>query len=248
MTHLVTRPAAALRGVLQRREGAHLQEVRRHPSRQEAAARLGEDLGHDSPSAHRRCMLRRRCCCGLRLARGGVAQQYPSGPVTIVVPFTPGGTTDILGRLAGEVLQNEFKSSVVIENRTGAGGIIGNTSVARAAPDGQTLLLAPTAFSIVPFTSKNVPYDAGARLQADHADGLHPQRHGGVAVAAGEHGEGVHRLREIGRQEPDLCLARARHADPARRRGVRAPDRHQAPACAVPRRGAVRHRPDGRAR
>src|SRR5262249_23186637 len=61
--------------------------------------------------------------------------------------------------LAGEVLQNEFKSSVVIENRTGAGGIIGNTMVARAAPDGQTLLLAPTAFSIVPYTSKNVPYD-----------------------------------------------------------------------------------------
>jgi len=87
------------------------------------------------------------------------AQQYPSGPITIVVPFAPGGTTDILGRLAGEVLQNEFKSSVVIENRTGAGGIIGNNAVARAAPDGQTLLLAPTAFSIVPFTTKNVPYD-----------------------------------------------------------------------------------------
>jgi tripartite-type tricarboxylate transporter receptor subunit TctC len=89
-----------------------------------------------------------------------LAQQYPNGPVTIVVPFAPGGTTDILGRLAGEVLQNEFKSNFVIENRTGAGGIIGNTSVARAAPDGQTLLLAPTAFSIVPFTSKSVPYDA----------------------------------------------------------------------------------------
>ena len=88
------------------------------------------------------------------------AQPYPSGPVTIVVPFTPGGSTDILGRLAAEVLQNEFKQSVVVENRTGAGGIIGNASVARAAPDGQTLLLAPTAFSIVPFTSKNIPYDA----------------------------------------------------------------------------------------
>src|SRR6185295_15648880 len=87
------------------------------------------------------------------------AQQYPTGPITIVVPFTPGGTTDILGRLAGEVLQNEFKQSAVIENRTGGGGVIGNASVARAAPDGQTLLLAPTAFSIVPFTSKNVPYD-----------------------------------------------------------------------------------------
>ena len=89
-----------------------------------------------------------------------LAQQYPSGPITIVVPFTPGGTTDILGRLASEVLQNEFKQSVIVENRTGGGGVIGNASVARATPDGQTLLLAPTAFSIVPFTTKNIPYDA----------------------------------------------------------------------------------------
>jgi tripartite-type tricarboxylate transporter receptor subunit TctC len=94
------------------------------------------------------------------LSGAAFAQQYPSGPVTIVVPFTPGGSTDILGRLAAEVLQNNFKQSVVVENRTGGGGIIGNASVARSAPDGQTLLLAPTAFSIVPFTSKNVPYDA----------------------------------------------------------------------------------------
>ncbi len=94
------------------------------------------------------------------LPGAALAQQYPSGPITVVVPFTPGGTTDILGRLAAEVLQNEFKQSVVVENRTGGGGIIGNASVARATPDGQTLLLAPTAFSIVPFTSKNVPYDA----------------------------------------------------------------------------------------
>jgi tripartite-type tricarboxylate transporter receptor subunit TctC len=94
------------------------------------------------------------------LSGAAFTQQYPSGPITIVVPFTPGGTTDILGRLAGEVLQNEFKQSVVVENRTGGGGIIGNASVARAAPDGQTLLLAPTAFSIVPFTTKNIPYDA----------------------------------------------------------------------------------------
>ncbi len=91
------------------------------------------------------------------LSGAAFAQQYPSGPVTIVVPFTPGGSTDILGRLAAEVLQNEFKQTVVVENRTGAGGIVGNASVARSAPDGHTLLLAPTAFSIVPFISKNVP-------------------------------------------------------------------------------------------
>lgn len=93
------------------------------------------------------------------------AQQWPTGPVTIVVPFVPGGTTDILGRMAAEILQNEYKGTFVVENRTGAGGVIGNQSVARAAPDGHTLLLAPTALAIVPFVSKNVPYDTRRDLK-----------------------------------------------------------------------------------
>jgi tripartite-type tricarboxylate transporter receptor subunit TctC len=88
-----------------------------------------------------------------------VAQQYPTGPITIVLGFAPAGTTDILARLAAEVLQAEFRQSAVIENRTGGGGIIANASVARAAPDGKTLLLAPTAYAIVPYTTKNLPYD-----------------------------------------------------------------------------------------
>ncbi len=87
------------------------------------------------------------------------AQNYPSKPVTIIVPFAPGGTTDILARLAAEILQKEFKQSFVTENRTGAGGVIGNTAVARAAPDGYTLLFTPTAFGITPYTTKNVSYD-----------------------------------------------------------------------------------------
>ncbi len=103
---------------------------------------------------------------GSAIAAGAAqAQQWPNGPVTIVVPFVPGGTTDILGRLAAEILQNEYKANVIVENRTGAGGVIGNTSVARAAPDGQTLLLAPTALGIVPFVSKNVPYDTRRDLK-----------------------------------------------------------------------------------
>lgn len=87
------------------------------------------------------------------------ADDYPSHPVTIIVPFAAGGTVDILGRLAAEVLQKELHQSVIVENRTGAGGVIGNTVVARSAPDGYTLLLAPTAFAIVPYIYRSLPYD-----------------------------------------------------------------------------------------
>jgi len=86
------------------------------------------------------------------------ADEYPSRPVTIIVPFAPGGSTDILGRYAGEVLQRELKQSFVVENRTGAGGVIGISAAAKAAADGYTLLHAPTSFGLLPHLMKNVPY------------------------------------------------------------------------------------------
>ena len=87
------------------------------------------------------------------------AQTYPSGPVTIIVPFAPGGTVDIMGRLAASTLEQKLKKPFVVENRTGAGGTIGSAAVARSAPDGQTLLLAPTAFAIAPYMYKTLSFD-----------------------------------------------------------------------------------------
>lgn len=75
------------------------------------------------------------------VSQPAIAQAYPERPVTIIVPFTPGGTTDILAREIGARLQAAFGQSVIIDNRPGAGGSIGAEVAARAKPDGYTLLM-----------------------------------------------------------------------------------------------------------
>jgi hypothetical protein len=92
-------------------------------------------------------------------AQARAEDSYPSHNITMVVSYTPGGITDTLARIAAEAIQNGLKQTVVVENRAGAGGLIGNSYVARSAPDGYTLLTAPTAFGIQPFTYKKLPYD-----------------------------------------------------------------------------------------
>jgi tripartite-type tricarboxylate transporter receptor subunit TctC len=88
------------------------------------------------------------------------AQDYPTRSVTIVVPFTPGGTTDILARLFGQRLEQRLGKPFVIENRPGAGMQIGSVAVAKSAPDGYTLLLAPSSAMAVNVTLyKKLPYD-----------------------------------------------------------------------------------------
>jgi tripartite-type tricarboxylate transporter receptor subunit TctC len=72
---------------------------------------------------------------------GASAQDFPTKPITIVVPFSAGGTTDILARIVGQGLQGELKQSTVVDNRAGAGGNIGTQAVARAQADGYTLLM-----------------------------------------------------------------------------------------------------------
>src|SRR5947208_7544334 len=70
-----------------------------------------------------------------------LAQEYPSRPVKIIVPFGAGGPADVTARQIGSILQENFGQPFVIENRTGAGGVIGTLEVAKAGPDGYTLLM-----------------------------------------------------------------------------------------------------------
>jgi tripartite-type tricarboxylate transporter receptor subunit TctC len=87
------------------------------------------------------------------------AQDYPSRPIRLVVPFAAGGGTDTLSRIFGQVLQEHLGGTVLIENIGGAGGSIGTGQVAKASPDGYTILTATPSITINPHIQKNVPYN-----------------------------------------------------------------------------------------
>ncbi|WP_245152382.1 Bug family tripartite tricarboxylate transporter substrate binding protein [Allopusillimonas soli] len=93
---------------------------------------------------------------------GAIAQApqgYPAGPVSIIVPFVPGGATDALGRLLAQALNERWKTPVVVENKPGASGVIGTDYVAKAQPDGLTLLLGTqTALAVTP-SLKSLSYN-----------------------------------------------------------------------------------------
>ena len=93
------------------------------------------------------------------------AQAWPDKPVTIVVPFPPGGSTDTLARTLAASMQAKLGQTVIVENKAGATGTIGTAQVARAPADGHTVLVSSLGpFVIAPHLLKNVPYDAGRDL------------------------------------------------------------------------------------
>jgi len=87
------------------------------------------------------------------------ADNYPNRPVTIVVPFTPGASTDTLARFEADALQHALHQAFVVENRPGAGGEIGIAYAAKAAPDGYTLLHAPSVIALLPYMKKSISYN-----------------------------------------------------------------------------------------
>ncbi len=97
------------------------------------------------------------CAC-LPLAPAS-AQTWPSKPVRIVVPYAPGGGIDVVARVMAQKLGEQTGGTFVVENRPGGGGVIGAELVARAAPDGHTLLASSTEFAINPAVRPKLPYD-----------------------------------------------------------------------------------------
>lgn len=102
----------------------------------------------------------RRTLLGSVLAAPALAQDWPSRPVRVVLPYPPGGPTDLIGRVVAQRAQQELGQPLVIENKPGASGTIGAAEVSRAAPDGQVFLMNASIHVIIPHLNPNMPFDA----------------------------------------------------------------------------------------
>jgi tripartite-type tricarboxylate transporter receptor subunit TctC len=98
-------------------------------------------------------------CCLVASARAGLAQQWPQQSIHIIVAFGPGGGADIIGRILADAMQERLGKPVIVENKPGAGGILGNELVAHATADGYTLGIMTAGQIIAAVTRKDMPYD-----------------------------------------------------------------------------------------
>jgi tripartite-type tricarboxylate transporter receptor subunit TctC len=119
---------------------------------------------HPTPALTRRGALLLTAALGLA-GTAWAQTDWPSKPVKIVVPFAPGGTTDLTARILAEQLSQSFKQTFVVENKAGAGGNLGAAEVAKAAPDGYTFLMGtPGTQAINQFLYPKMPYDTARDL------------------------------------------------------------------------------------
>ena len=157
----------------------------------------------------------------------------------IIVPFAPGGPADIFARELGQYLSEALKQSFVIEDRPGAGSIIGTDAVANSAPDGYTLLLMSNTHTTNELLIPNKPFelmrDFVAMAPINYSDLLmvvHPRYR--------PRPQGIHRAREVQTRAAQLRVVGARHALPHGGRTVQSDERHRHRACAATRAPAIR--------
>ena len=113
-----------------------------------------------------RCVLIALFALTVLAPAGAQAEEWPVKPVHVVIPFGAGSATDVIPRIVFDRLGADLGQTIVVENRGGAGGTIGNAMVAKAAPDGYTLLTTSSAYTVAPSLYAHLSYDAAADLTA----------------------------------------------------------------------------------
>src|SRR5213596_510835 len=187
---------------------------------------------------HRRAMMfnmqRSALLISLLCAAFSVSAQapdpYPSKPLRFILPFPPGGPTDILGRLIGERLASSLGQPVIVENRGGAGGNVGAEAAAKSAPDGYTLVLAAPSLAISPSLYSKLNYDPLRDFAPVSLVATVPNV---IAAGARIDAAGVHRASEGKARWHELRLRWQRHLQSPRRRALQPRHRDEARARAL---------------
>ena len=183
---------------------------------------------------HRRAVLRIAGATAAGLGLPARAQTFPAKPIRIVVPFAPGGPTDLMARAIGKSLSQSLGQPVVVDNKPGGGGVIGLGEVAKSPADGYTLVF-PSILAVTnPALMPNYPFDTARDFGARHRGGLHRTRAGGAARLSrqdagrtGGPGQGQARY-------PGLRLFRQRHFGPSGGRDAGRARRHPSDPRALP--------------
>ena len=159
------------------------------------------------------------------------AQNFPNRPITLVIPFAPGGTTSIVGRGVADKMSEVLGEKIIVDNRAGAGGTIGTKAVAKSEPDGYTLVLGYTGtLAIGPSLYKNAGYDPRKDFAPIGMIGNAPNSLVVQSVVPGKDRRRADRLCEGQSRQGQFRLGRRRHREPRLRRIFCARRRHQAGA------------------
>src|SRR5438045_1858404 len=183
------------------------------------------------------------------LPLAAAAQQFPNKVVRLMVPFPPGGATDIIGRLVSAKMQDVWGQPVVVENKPGAGTVVGTDYVAKSAPDGYTLGMVVTAYVINPSLRADLPYDTLKDLTGVTQVSV---QHLVMAANPSLPANSIPELIALAKKEPGKHAARARRPRQpghlARREVLRPHQAHEAAghgACGVHARAVRRVDPRG---
>ena len=185
---------------------------------------------------------------GLFTGPAPAQDNYPNRPVKIIIAFPVGGLLDTVSRIVGEKMSGLLGQQFIIEARPGAGGTLATAAVAKAEPDGYTVMMLNDNHALNPWVFKNIPYDSIKDFAPIGFVGYTPLVFAAHPSTGGEGREKPGRAREERARRAHLRLGRPRQREPSGGRDARHRGGRQAAACALPWRRAGADRPARRSR